>query len=396
MSMDEIEQRHREEQAARERIAALTGMRTPLVAVEAFTAVWKLLAPARSARTSVDPGVLRDGLLQVAGARQAVEAMELQLLGHCRRQGMNWQDIGEALGYGQPRQAAQTRYRRLCSQYPRFSNWAEHHPPKERTAMTKPPCDNASVGVIIERDGKVLLFERALPPIGVAPPAGHVYDEHADYRAAAHAEVAEEVGLTVTELQFVTGGWRTNKCRRAPGPAGPGHQWEIYRATVTGTLTPSARETRNARWVELPEVQALADRTVSYAWGQVTDADFNARPGLELVWVRWLAEAGLITVDEGDLDLIEEILTERALRGHGDHGVTVEIRFQPKDGDEQILWAEVEDWDHLARLQDLIASPDADRATIALSARLDRDGTNYPRAFPAARTRLRELDLDQE
>ena len=51
----------------------------------------------------------------------------------------------------------------------------------------------------------------------------------------------------------------------------------IYRATVTGTLAPSERETRNARWLTVPQIQALADRTAAYASGQISDQEFTAR-----------------------------------------------------------------------------------------------------------------------
>ena len=149
------------------------------------------------------------------------------------------------------------------------------------------PCDNRSVGVIItDGHGKYLLFDRATFPPGTAPVAGHV-DDHGSYEAAAFAEVREETGLEVRTLRLVTGGWRDNKCRRAPGPKGTGHQWQVYEATVTGDLRPSLRETRNARWLPRVALQALTVQTSWHARG------LRSTPGIEPVWVQWLIDAGL-------------------------------------------------------------------------------------------------------
>jgi 8-oxo-dGTP pyrophosphatase MutT (NUDIX family) len=156
-------------------------------------------------------------------------------------------------------------------------------------------CDHRSVGVILTReDGRMLLIRRALPPIGIAPVAGHL-DEHGDDLAAATAEVREEVGLSVGALALVAEGWRPNLCRR-PITSGrrPGHQWTVYRGEATGTLIADPRETRVARWVTRGQVATLAARTIAYAHGYVTDARYQASPGLEAVWLQWLLAADLL------------------------------------------------------------------------------------------------------
>jgi hypothetical protein len=177
-------------------------------------------------------------------------------------------------------------------------------------------CDNASVGIIIKgHDGRYLFFDRKTFPPGTASAAGHVFDEHSGYRDAAAAEVNEELGLTVETLTLLSGGWRGNKCRRRPGPRGVGHQWEIYLAEVSGELNPSTRKTKNVRWLTQSQLQKLTDRTVAYADGRVTDAQFTAQPGIEPVWVQWLADAGLITASPEALAKIDVV----ASRGHGPH-----------------------------------------------------------------------------
>ncbi|MGI5225722.1 NUDIX domain-containing protein [Actinoallomurus sp. CA-142502] len=182
--------------------------------------------------------------------------------------------------------------------------------------MTVKRCDNASVGVIITGPQGLLMFDRNTFPVGVAPVAGHVFDDHAGYTEAACAEVTEELGLTVASLELVTGGWRPNRCRRAAGPRGIGHQWQVFNATVTGTLAPSARETRNARWIAGEELQSLSAWTSYYARSvagvvpkpyQVSAQEFAARPGIEPVWVQWLTDAGAIRCSAADLAVIDDL-----------------------------------------------------------------------------------------
>ena len=167
-------------------------------------------------------------------------------------------------------------------------------------------CDNTSVGVLIWHGGRLLVFDRAAFPPGVAPAAGHV-DEHGGWEAAARAEVAEETGLTVTRLTRLAGGWRANRCRRETGPRGTGHHWEVYEAAVTGDLVPSARETRNMRWAAPRDLQILALRTAAYACGRLTGAEFATDPGIEPVWVRWLHEAGIVDISEQDLTEVDRL-----------------------------------------------------------------------------------------
>jgi 8-oxo-dGTP pyrophosphatase MutT (NUDIX family) len=168
-------------------------------------------------------------------------------------------------------------------------------------------CDNTSVGVLItDGEDRWLMFERATPPVGVAPAAGHV-DGHGSPERAAAVEVSEELGLTIGQLTYVDGGWRGNRCRRVAGPQGPGHLWTVYLARADGTPTPSAREVRRPHWFSRPELQRLASRTHAYARGHLTAAEFAAEPGVEPVWMRFLRDAGLVVLDESALAAVEEL-----------------------------------------------------------------------------------------
>jgi 8-oxo-dGTP pyrophosphatase MutT (NUDIX family) len=172
-------------------------------------------------------------------------------------------------------------------------------------------CDNASVGVIIgDGAGRYLVFDRAAPPAGVAPCAGHVFDAHGGFEEAARAEVAEELGLAATGLCLVTGGWRDNACHRAPGRLGTGHKWAVYQATASGEPRPSARETRNARWLTSCQLQDLAARTTDYARGLLSADEFTASPGIEPVWAQWLTDTGIIYLSPADLAAIDRLAAE--------------------------------------------------------------------------------------
>lgn len=175
--------------------------------------------------------------------------------------------------------------------------------------MSGRQCDNASAGVLIERDGRWLFLWRASFPPGVAPVAGHVFDEHRSYEDAARAEVKEEAGLSVESLSDTgTGRWRANRCRRVPGAMGQGHLWKVYTATVSGELAPSQREVKRARWLSRPQVQLLANRTMLRATGAISEEDFREYPGIEPVWVSFLVSLDLISMATSDLMMIDLLM----------------------------------------------------------------------------------------
>ncbi|RCV49723.1 NUDIX domain-containing protein [Marinitenerispora sediminis] len=172
-------------------------------------------------------------------------------------------------------------------------------------------CCGSSIGVIIrDEHGRYLMIERGWWPVGHAPVAGHVYDQHADPVAAALAEVEEEVGLTVVDLKPVLGPVHLpNLCASLPAEPTPGHTWWVVEATVTGTLRPAEGETKGARWYTPGQVQALAQRTIDHARGVVGTEEFTAHPGLEAVWIDLLHRASHLEVAEEDLLAARELYT---------------------------------------------------------------------------------------
>ena len=87
-----------------------------------------------------------------------------------------------------------------------------------------------------------------------------------------------------------------------------GHRWWIYQAEASGPIRPSTREVRAPRWVHPDQLQQHAHRTAAYAEGHLSEADFATHPGLAPVWVRFLHELQLVTLDEDTLNLIDTVI----------------------------------------------------------------------------------------
>lgn len=225
-----------------------------------------------------------------------LEAIQAATLRRWKAAGASYAEIASAMGLsnaaGAPNRAtAQSRLRALEAAGPSpLERWVCGQDTHARDV-----CDHTSVGVIVtDDDGRYLLIERAEYPHAWALPAGH-FDDHGNPGKTASEKVSEETGLTIGQLEHMTGGWRPNQCcRLVRRGSTPGHHWTIYRAIVTSEPAPSADKTRVARWVTGAELQALADRTAAYARGKVTETEWAASPGLEDVWRWWLRRVGIL------------------------------------------------------------------------------------------------------
>jgi NTP pyrophosphatase (non-canonical NTP hydrolase) len=194
-----------------------------------------------------------------------------------------------------------------------------------RTADNRPAdlaatCNGHAVAVIVIDDQHRALIGDRTDDVGYAPVTSHVADPGAGYRDAAIEAVALHVGLTVTELAEITGGWRGDRCVSGNSAQGTGHTWQIYQATVTGdladVLTVDQGRYHSVRWADSGELQQRAHRTLAFAVGDVTAEQWNLEPGLAPVWVYWLHITGLITMSRSDLDVIEHLV---------EHGATADL-----------------------------------------------------------------------
>ncbi len=151
-------------------------------------------------------------------------------------------------------------------------------------------CDHKSVGMLVWRDGKMLMIERMKPPFGFAPPAGHL-DGCEDYEEMAKIELFEETGLTTESLKLIASGRKENPCRRLDGTW---HFWQIFEVEAFGNIKRSKTETKQAKWVSADELKKLANRCNQYLAGKISENDWKASPGLEPVWREWLSELKII------------------------------------------------------------------------------------------------------
>lgn len=151
-------------------------------------------------------------------------------------------------------------------------------------------CDNKSVGMLVWRNGGLLLIERKKPPFGFAPPAGHV-DEDTSFEEAARRELREEVGLETQNIKLVIEGRKENLCRRK---GGSWHYWKIYRIASESEIKRSEDETKQAIFYKKDDLLLLASKTEEYLRGDMKQDDWEKSPGLEPVWYEWLQELKII------------------------------------------------------------------------------------------------------
>ncbi|HUD44750.1 MAG TPA: NUDIX domain-containing protein [Patescibacteria group bacterium] len=151
-------------------------------------------------------------------------------------------------------------------------------------------CDHKSVGILVWKNEKLLLIERARFPFGFAPPAGHV-DADTTFESAAKRELAEETGLIATSLQVVAMGKKENVCRRTDDKY---HEWKIYCVETEGSLKTDPAEVKQVNWLSLAGIRELAALTNRYLKGEISETEWEKRPGIEPVWYDWFKELDIL------------------------------------------------------------------------------------------------------
>ncbi len=119
-----------------------------------------------------------------------------------------------------------------------------------------------SVGAVIEQNGKYLLIDRSVEPLGFAGIAGHI-DRGETPAQALQRELQEESGLRLKNAHLVYEeelDW--NWCSKGIKV----HYWYLYKCTVTGRLKQNKRETRSIGWYTREEIKNLTLEPVWAYW----------------------------------------------------------------------------------------------------------------------------------
>ena len=109
-----------------------------------------------------------------------------------------------------------------------------------------------SVGAIIKKGDKYLLIDRAIPPYGLACPAGHV-DEGEEKEEALIREIKEETGLKIESLKLVAEeelDW--NWCSKGITV----HYWYVFDCRVNGVIRKNG-ESKSINWYSKEEIMEL-------------------------------------------------------------------------------------------------------------------------------------------
>ncbi len=158
-------------------------------------------------------------------------------------------------------------------------------------------CYGIRYGVIIERDGQILLTTTDDHP-GLSPVTGHGLGPLATGDESVSALVAAQTGLTVTHLQVLSCQSRHDQCTLSPIVALAGHEWHICLAEVTGEISAVSAAQSGAYWAAVADLPTLAGPIIAYANGHITWTEYTAAPGLAAIWVDWLCQLDYLTMDE--------------------------------------------------------------------------------------------------
>ena len=119
-----------------------------------------------------------------------------------------------------------------------------------------------SVGAVIEVNGRYLLIDRDIEPLGFAGLAGHINERETPEQALLR-KVGEESSLKVEKYSLLFEEeieW--NRCRAGA----PSHYWYVYRCEVTGKVRNNTEASRSIGWYAPDEVRKLNLEPVWKYW----------------------------------------------------------------------------------------------------------------------------------
>ncbi|WP_433476864.1 NUDIX domain-containing protein [Spirillospora sp. CA-142024] len=169
-------------------------------------------------------------------------------------------------------------------------------------------CDGLCVTILPFDDEGNLWAGVSQQTGGIYWPAGHI-DEFRGSAPAAKGELSEEMGFSARHLKKLNSEmiWTPNNCQREYSFKKRGHWWDLYQALVDGTPRLESRAFKSARLFTPAELRSLGDRTLCSLHGQTSG--YTRRLGqdgefIDPLWLLFLSEAGLIDLNEEDLELV--------------------------------------------------------------------------------------------
>ncbi len=136
-----------------------------------------------------------------------------------------------------------------------------------REVLTKEGKQHFSVGAVIEKNNKVLIIERMLPPKGFAGIAGHV-DYGEKPLDALLREIKEETNLDVVSSCFLFKKMINQKEDCTFGVKK--HKWYVYRVRCKGEIKPAKREVKTIAYMSKDRLKRLyREKKLEYAWAVI-------------------------------------------------------------------------------------------------------------------------------
>lgn len=133
--------------------------------------------------------------------------------------------------------------------------------PKLRQS-TKGALMHFTVGAVIERDGKYLLLDRGMEPLGFAGLAGHINEGEEPEEALLH-KILDESGLKVkAHYLLFEEEVEWNRCRVGISS----HYWYLYRCTVKGKVRNNPEASKSIGWYTPEEMKKLKWEPVWRYW----------------------------------------------------------------------------------------------------------------------------------
>lgn len=123
-------------------------------------------------------------------------------------------------------------------------------------------CSGKSAGVIIIKNKKILLIDRANFPFGWACPAGHI-DKNEVPEKAITREVKEETGLIVKKLKLLL---QKNKAKNQCSYGTKFHDWWVFECQYEGELKIDKKEAKRFNWFEPKEIKKLQLEPIWKIW----------------------------------------------------------------------------------------------------------------------------------